>query len=325
MAAAPTSRDVLRAGLNLMRRLPPKDVHTNLTGLTVLRPDLTEDFLQRVDQPLQVRVDASRRKYLLCDYNRDGDSYRSPFTNAYDPPVSDEEAFYPSPALRALEVEANEVLDAYRVAYYDASSSISSVYCWELDRGFAACFLIKKEVGAGGRFLKRGTWDAIHVIEATPAPDGTPKAYQYKLTSTVILNLTVDKAGTTGTVDLSGSLTRQASTVQTLSADRSHIVCMGTMIEAMEGDLRGSLDALYIAKTREIVAGLQAPGAAAAIAAGRGAGTGGAGAPTAGGHRIMGGVGMVGMAAGDIGAVRLRHATTAAAGGSAAAGGGGKA
>jgi hypothetical protein len=33
--------DVLRAGLNLMLRLPPRDVHTNLSGLTVLQPDLT--------------------------------------------------------------------------------------------------------------------------------------------------------------------------------------------------------------------------------------------------------------------------------------------
>ena len=29
------------------------------------------------------------KDYLLCDYNRDGDSYRSPWTNEYDPPIED--------------------------------------------------------------------------------------------------------------------------------------------------------------------------------------------------------------------------------------------
>jgi hypothetical protein len=45
------------------------------------------------------------------------------------------------------------------------------------------------------------------------------------------------------------------------------------MIEAMEGDMRGSLDALYISKTREIVSALHARSDSAAAAAG-GAGGG---------------------------------------------------
>lgn len=40
-------------------------------------PDLCEDLLSSVDQPLKVAKDkATGRDYLLCDYNRDGDSYR---------------------------------------------------------------------------------------------------------------------------------------------------------------------------------------------------------------------------------------------------------
>lgn len=47
---------------------------------------------------------ATGRKYLLCDYNRDGDSYRSPWSNAYEPPIEGDDGFQPSPALRAMEV-----------------------------------------------------------------------------------------------------------------------------------------------------------------------------------------------------------------------------
>jgi hypothetical protein len=83
--AGATGADLLRSGLNLMRRLPPRDVKTNLVGLTgvpphrslcwtcsfvtitaVLRPELTEEFLQRVDQPLQTRIDpVTKRAYIL--------------------------------------------------------------------------------------------------------------------------------------------------------------------------------------------------------------------------------------------------------------------
>ena len=40
-------------------------------------PDLCEDLLSSVDQPLKIARDKQVGKdYLLCDYNRDGDSYR---------------------------------------------------------------------------------------------------------------------------------------------------------------------------------------------------------------------------------------------------------
>lgn len=41
-------------------------------------PSLCEDLLSSVDQPLKIARDKTVGKdYLLCDYNRDGDSYRS--------------------------------------------------------------------------------------------------------------------------------------------------------------------------------------------------------------------------------------------------------
>ena len=37
---------------------------------------MTDDLLNTVDQPLQLAKDSKGNAYLLCDYNRDGDSYR---------------------------------------------------------------------------------------------------------------------------------------------------------------------------------------------------------------------------------------------------------
>lgn len=69
----------LDCALDLMRRMPPSSIEDNLAGLIDLVPDLTEQLLSMVDQPLKVAHDSqARRDYLLCDYNRDGDSYRYP-------------------------------------------------------------------------------------------------------------------------------------------------------------------------------------------------------------------------------------------------------
>lgn len=42
-------------------------------------------------------------EYLKCEYNRDGESYRSPWTNKYFPPTTNEDAPYPSNDLKELE------------------------------------------------------------------------------------------------------------------------------------------------------------------------------------------------------------------------------
>lgn len=67
----------LDCALDLMRRLPPQQIEKNLSDLIDLVPDLCEDLLSSIDQPLKVASDKKVGKdYLLCDYNRDGDSYR---------------------------------------------------------------------------------------------------------------------------------------------------------------------------------------------------------------------------------------------------------
>jgi capping protein beta len=75
--AAFEDEKLMTSCLNLMRRMPPRNIEKDLANLTRIVPSLADDLFQRVDQPLQAAIDPSnRRKYLLCDYNRDGDSYR---------------------------------------------------------------------------------------------------------------------------------------------------------------------------------------------------------------------------------------------------------
>ncbi|KAK3426154.1 probable F-actin-capping protein subunit beta [Eucalyptus grandis] len=245
----------MEAALGLMRRMPPKHTETALSALLSLLPRHSSDLLSQVDQPLQVLCDIDGGKeFILCEYNRDADSYRSPWSSKYHPPLED--GTQPSPELRKLEIEANEIFAIYRDQYYEGG--ISSVYMWEDDNeGFVACFLIKKDGSktAHGRrgYLEEGAWDAIHVIEVGPEEDGTA---HYCLTSTVMLSLTTDDESS-GTFSLSGSIRRQMN--MDLSVAEGHLCNMGRMIEEMESKMRNSLDQVYFGKTKEMVCTLRPP------------------------------------------------------------------
>ncbi|KAG7472719.1 hypothetical protein MATL_G00111850 [Megalops atlanticus] len=239
----------LDCALDLMRRLPPQQIEKNLSDLIDLVPALCEDLLSSVDQPLKIARDKVVGKdYLLCDYNRDGDSYRSPWSNKYEPPIDD--GAMPSARLRKLEVEANNAFDQYRDLYFEGG--VSSVYLWDLDHGFAGVILIKK-AGDGSKKIK-GCWDSIHVVEVQEKSSG--RTAHYKLTSTVMLWLQTTKTGS-GTMNLGGSLTRQMEKDETVGESSPHIANIGRLVEDMENKIRSTLNEIYFGKTKDIVNGLR--------------------------------------------------------------------
>lgn len=76
------------------------------------------------------------KPFLKSEYNRDGDSYRSPWTNKYFPPIEllegeeDYEPSYPSNELLQMEIKANEVFARYAKMYYDRNF-YTSVYFFD--------------------------------------------------------------------------------------------------------------------------------------------------------------------------------------------------
>jgi capping protein beta len=232
----------LHCALDLFRRLPPAQLETNLSFVTELAPDLTDDLLQTVDCPLKTAVDpTNQREYLLCDYNRDGDSYRSPYTNKYYPDLPD--GIVPPANLRKIEETANAIFSSYCEAYYEGG--ISSAYVWEVEGGFAIAVLFKKD-GSGLRGVSKGVWDSIHVVEVVEKND---KVAQYSLTTTIILSMATDSGNQ---LDLSGSVQRQETTEATFDKNNTHIVNIGNAIQKMENYLRDQLQTVYFDKAREI-------------------------------------------------------------------------
>ncbi|KAL4252580.1 F-actin-capping protein subunit beta [Abortiporus biennis] len=255
--------DLVDSMLDLMRRLPPTNVEDNVSALVAMCPDYADDLLGSVDQPLKVMTDRTTGKeFLACDYNRDGESYRSPWSNEYDPPLDD--GTIPSPRLRKLEITANEAFDTYREMYYEGG--VSSVFLWDLDDGgFAGVVLLKKALNPTSPSEPSGSWDSIHVFEA--AERG--RQAHYKLTSTIMLHM-IDRPSVgvvesakekeektdvkrAGEINLSGSMTRQTEQDWPLQDQTSHITNTGRMIEEMEIKMRNLLQEVYFGKTRDVV------------------------------------------------------------------------
>lgn len=255
--------DPFDSALDLLRRLNPKHTTQHLQSLITLAPDLTEDLLSSVDQPLTIRrCKQTGRDYLLCDYNRDGDSYRSPWSNEFDPPLDGGvgdggagdgagAAGVPSDKVRRMEVKANEAFDVYRELYYEGG--VSSVYFWNLDDGFAGVVLLKKEAKPGS--TSEGSWDSIHVFEAIDRARVT----QYNLTSTVILSLANSGTGL-GDMDLSGNMTRQVETELPAENDEQQIANIGKLVEDMELKMRNLLQEVYFGKAKDVVGDLRSIG-----------------------------------------------------------------
>ncbi|KAK0631903.1 F-actin-capping protein subunit beta [Immersiella caudata] len=260
------SADPFDCALDLLRRLNPKHTASHLNGLIELAPDLTEDLLSAVDQPLKVRrCKQTGRDYLVCDYNRDGDSYRSPWSNQFDPPLDESglggigaggnegagEGAVPGERVRKMEVGANEAFDVYRELYYEGG--VSSVYFWNLDDGFAGVVLLKKASPQGGS--SEGVWDSIHVFEASERG----RTSSYRLTSTVILSLAT-KGSALGELDLSGNMTRQLEQDLPVENDESHIANIGRLVEDMELKMRNLLQEVYFGKAKDVVGNLRSIG-----------------------------------------------------------------
>eukprot|EP00835_Amoeboradix_gromovi_P006629 NODE_820_length_3933_cov_0.227960.p2 type:complete len:193 gc:universal NODE_820_length_3933_cov_0.227960:3575-2997(-) len=155
--------------LAIYQKLPPTKNY--LGALIDIKPELADDLLSSVDQPLQIfKGDVP---FLLSDYNREGDLFRSPHDNKFynletklpekDGPINDK--------ISKLEKELNSAFDTYTNLYY--ATAICSVYVYQVEDQINCAILIKNTI-------ENAQWDSIHVIEFTEK-----SLVEYQLTSTI--------------------------------------------------------------------------------------------------------------------------------------------
>ena len=102
--------------------------------------------------------------FINSEFNHDGDSYRSPWSNEYFP-TSEGHKLLPN-ELRELEVQLNTLMKLYTKLYY-APTAVSSVFIWEqgdsISSGFN-CAVLFKNVIEKSKGIVNSTLDSINII-----------------------------------------------------------------------------------------------------------------------------------------------------------------
>lgn len=244
--------------LALLKKLPPQDLEKNLASFSKVAPHLSTSLQPYITKPSSLVLDTATNKFFLaCEYNNDGNAYRSPWTNVYHTvpaggKVEEDKLFHPPADLRRLEEMFNEVFDAYKTSYYEGG--VSSVYLWDLEDGFAAAFLIRKEVYQS-RGVENGIWDIVHLAEVRESPN--TNFAEYRVYSNLLLSLELAGGKAAGTTELGAYFTRQAEDKRKKTNEDAHLPVIGRMIEEMEISLRQSLDSFYMAKHREVLSNVR--------------------------------------------------------------------
>ena len=115
--------------IQLNQLMPIIDIDKNIDAISSViydNDDLLNEFLQKVDNRTKVCKDDPKGEFIMCEQNRDGDSYRSPYSNTYYPPTED--AKYPTAPLRDLEEKLNKMFKLY-IKHYYSLTTLCSVYC----------------------------------------------------------------------------------------------------------------------------------------------------------------------------------------------------
>lgn len=208
--------------LHLYKLLSPNNAEYNFNAISSFIYEDDENlstFTQKVEVPTTICEDDPEGKFLCCEFNRDGDSYRSPHSNQYFPaPEEDEEETMKRipENLRNLEEKLNKIFRCYIKAYY-SPNAICSVYCdtvdENMDNGFLVNVRIKNPIGCKTKSLNAGCWDSNNIIEVKYVPNDPSKTVEYRISSSAYLTLSVNN-NETGKISASGYTIKTVSYIK---------------------------------------------------------------------------------------------------------------
>lgn len=189
--------------------------------------------------------------FVMSDFNRIGESFRSPYSNEYYPPVN--VAKYPPEELRKFEISFGSLVKIYTKLYYSASA-VSSVYTWDLGdsitNGFGVCVLI---CSSDDKIIS--TINSVNIFGIKFSTEVVKnkeylKVY-YKLQSTMSNVVSLDDSAGFNT-SVSKSSEDSVYIPDYLDYD-THFERIGKLMESTENSLRVSLEEIFLNKVISII------------------------------------------------------------------------
>jgi capping protein beta len=203
---------------------------------------MTDELLSTVDIPLKIGTDSKGNAYIHCDYNRDADSYRSPLTNEYKPPVKG--GAVPPPHLRSLELIATRGFQSYLHHYFD--NGVVSCYAWEADDdSWALGVFIAKTVDP-----REGVQGQICCSDVCQVTKVGATKFEYSLVSSAIVTV---QWGNPTTVRLSGNVNDQHVVQGNANEPIDHLITIGNLLEENADRFVERIRGIYISRMKEIL------------------------------------------------------------------------
>ena len=197
--------------------------------------------------------------FIESEYNRDGESYRSPWSNTYFPPI-DSNKLLPK-ELRDLEEKINQLIKLYLKIYY-SEDAISSAYITYQDEsisnGFSCSVFIKSKVN-NSPYLKDDSYlESTNIIsvkfvrERSDEPNKEKIKVNYRTNTIFLFKLELK--------DLDGGIyngtknceCKKSTYISNYFDFETHLKYIGKSIEENEGNLRLKLDKIYLEKNNYI-------------------------------------------------------------------------
>ncbi|MCQ2818060.1 MAG: F-actin-capping protein subunit beta [archaeon] len=244
--------------IQLNQLLPVSELDKNIDAISNAiydYDDLLNEFLQKVDNRTTVSKEDPKGDFIKCEQNREGDSYRSPFSNKFFPPTSDGRP--PSGDLRKLEERLNEMFKVYVKNYY-SPMTLCSCYCWDLGSsikdGYGVAVVIKTSINHSSS-LNNGKWDSSNVMTVKFTEEGGKIKGQFSLVTSVNIGVGF-RSKVSGDLSLSGAIARSSQKTKQIKKYDDLVAqteIIGEMIEDMESNLRATINEVYIQKSKAII------------------------------------------------------------------------
>ena len=213
--------------------------------------EIESEFNQKIEKVLTICRDDALGDFIQSEFNSEGETYRSPWSNKYFPMT--ETPRYPPSELRQLEVYFNKIFKEYARLYY-GEKAVSSIFVWEqgesIDNGFSCALMVKNCPGSESAYSEWDTTSLVTVkfLKEKEREQERLKAI-YNITCTMMYKIKICE------VEISGALTIQNEDSQYIKTHldyESHIEKIGKLLEFTETNMRNTIDEIYIKKSNEV-------------------------------------------------------------------------
>jgi len=255
------------------KKLEKKDVLLNLTKILPVTEAnnvihkicpffITKDEMRNIYRnfPLHYKINYSDSlgPFIESEFNKDGTSYRSPWSNKYFP--AKENGKHLPKELRALEEKINMIIKLYLKMYY-SSDAISSAYITFTDasisNGFNCNILIQGKIDNSNVLDKSSFLETTNIISVKFMRGRDKETNRETLkviynTNTILLfkiKMKDSECEFNGTESCSCN---KPTFIKDYFETKTHLEYIGKSIEENEGKLRAKLDTIYLKKNNYI-------------------------------------------------------------------------